>query len=553
MNQAPEPVSPMSDPSASDHAPRAKAYLVGGGIASMAAAAFLIRDGDMRGCDITIIEEMERLGGSLDGAGTAADGYVLRGGRMIESKYLCTFDLFASIPTLDGKTTVTQEIFDWNQTLQTSSKSRLVRNGQRVTNPALGLSERNILTIERLAIEPEHLLGVTTIADQFDATFFRTDFWMMWCTTFAFQPWHSAVEFKRYLVRFVHMISGFGRLEGIMRTFYNQYDSMVRPLQKWLEERGVNFAFATTVSDLAITSRGGRKTVEQIVCGHGDKTRKIALGPQDLVMITLGSMTAGSRFGTMDAAPELVATPKGGTWLLWENLAEGRSEFGRPAAFDSDVDRSKWTSFTITLHDPTFLRLVRDFTGNVPGEGGLITFAQSNWLASIVIPHQPHFIGQPEGVEVCWGYGLTVDAPGNFVGKPMSACSGREIMTEILGHLGIVEEAPGILASSICIPCMMPYITSQFMPRAIGDRPQVIPQDYGNLALLGQYCEMKDDVVFTVEYSIRSAQTAVYALLGLDRKPPAVYQGKFDARVLAQAFLTLHGAGHERTTQVAQA
>ena len=76
-------------------------YLVGGGIASLAAAAFLIRDGDIPGHTITILEESSRIGGSLDAAGNDTDGYVMRGGRMIESKYLCTYDLFASIPTLD--------------------------------------------------------------------------------------------------------------------------------------------------------------------------------------------------------------------------------------------------------------------------------------------------------------------------------------------------------------------------------------------------------------------------------------------------------------------
>ena len=76
------------------------------------------------------------------------------------------------------------------------------------------------------------MLGRTSIADHFDAAFFSTDFWFMWCTTFAFQPWHSAVEFKRYLLRFTHMVSGFNTLTGIMRTIYNQYDSLVRPLEK---------------------------------------------------------------------------------------------------------------------------------------------------------------------------------------------------------------------------------------------------------------------------------------------------------------------------------
>jgi oleate hydratase len=223
-----------------------KVYL-GGGIASVAAAAFMIRDGDVPGHNITVIEELDTLGGSLDGSGSPQSGYVLRGGRMIESKYVCTYELFSSMPSLDGSKTVTQEIFDWNETMKTSSKSRLVRDGHRQIAPEFGLSEMHILTIERLAVEPEAMLGRTSIAHQFDPSFFKTDFWFMWCTTFAFQPWH-AVEFKRYLVRFAHMVSGFNRLEGIMRTTYNQYDSMVRPLHKWLDEHGVTFELNTRVT-----------------------------------------------------------------------------------------------------------------------------------------------------------------------------------------------------------------------------------------------------------------------------------------------------------------
>jgi oleate hydratase len=166
----------------------AATYLVGGGIASLAAAAFLIRDGDVPGHTITILEESSRIGGSLDARGNTDDGYVMRGGRMIESKYLCTYDLFSSIPTLDGTRTVTQEIFDWNETMKTASKARLFRDGHRVDGPSFGLSEKDILNLERLALGPESLLGRSRISDQFDPAFFETDFWHMWCTTFAFQP-----------------------------------------------------------------------------------------------------------------------------------------------------------------------------------------------------------------------------------------------------------------------------------------------------------------------------------------------------------------------------
>jgi oleate hydratase len=113
-------------------------------------------------------------------------------------------------------------------------------------------------------------------------------------------------------------------------------------------------------------------------------------------------------------------------------------------------------------------------------------------------------------------------------------------MTEVLGHLGIAAEAAGILDTCICIPCMMPFITSQFLPRETGDRPVVLPAGMHNLAFIGQFCEVPDDVVFTVEYSVRSAQLAVYGLLNLQLKPPDVYKGKFDPRVLLKAFRALH-------------
>jgi oleate hydratase len=528
---------------ATDRAAQTKVYLVGGGIASLAAAAFLIRDANVLGQNITILEEREVFGGSLDGAGTPESAYVFRGGRMLESKYVCTFDLFSSIPTLDQSKTVTEEIFDWNKVMETSSHCRLVRDGHRVDAPEFGLHEKHILTLERLAAQPEAMLGKSAIEDQFDRSFFETNFWLMWCTTFSFQPWHSAVEFKRYLLRFMHMISGFNRLHGIMRTVYNQYDSMVRPLQKWLRQYGVRFEPDTRVTDIISGATDAGKRIERIVCERGGRTRELLLGPEDYVIITLGSMTEESSLGSMDTPPTVNSRYGDGAWKLWKKIAAGRPEFGHPNVFTDRIDKSKWVSFTTTLRDSAFFRLVRDFTGNVPGEGGLITFAESSWLASIVLPHQPHFIGQPDNVNVFWGYGLFVDRQGDFVHKPMQACSGREILTEVLGHLQIRAEAPRILDTSACIPCMMPFITSQFMPREKGDRPEVVPEGWTNLAFTGQFCELPDDAVFTVEYSVRSAQSAVYKMFGLNRQVPPVFKGQYNLRILVDAFTTLHGIG----------
>ena len=519
-----------------------KVYLVGGGIASLAAAAFLIRDGGLLGKNITILEELDRLGGSLDGAGSPENGYVLRGGRMIESKYLCSYDLFSSIPTLGRSKTVTQEIFEWNEVMKTGSHARLLRDGQPIDGPEFGLREKDILTIEQIILEPESLLGKTSIEDQFDSEFFKTNFWLMWCSTFAFQPWHSAVEFKRYVVRFTHMVQGFNHLKGVMRTVYNQYDSLVRPLHRYLLERNVNFQLKTAVQDLVLcreTDADG--VVEKILYTQDGQPGEIAVGLEDIVIVTLGSMTEASALGSNDTVAPLKGKRDGGAWTLWEKIAAGRPEFGNPGVFNNHIDESKWISTTTTLFDPTFFRFVRDLTGNVPGEGGLVTFADSNWLCSIVLPAQPHFIGQPDNVNVFWGYGLRVDQPGNFVNKTMQECTGREMLTEFLGHLKVsTAEKAKILDTSITIPCMMPFITSQFLRREKGDRPAVLPKGWKNLAFMGQFCEQPDDVVFTVEYSVRSAANAAYGLLGLDRTPPAVYKGQQDPRVLYKAFKRLH-------------
>lgn len=349
---------------------KTKVYLVGGGIASLAAAAFLIRDGHVSGHNITIFEELDRLGGSLDGAGSPELGYVIRGGRMLEGKYQCTYDLFSSIPTLDGKQTVTQETLQWNEVIKTGSKARLARDGHKLDTPEFGLSEGDILNLERLAIEPEALLGRTRIQDQFDPSFFETNFWLMWCTTFAFQPWHSAVEFKRYLVRFVHMVDGFNQLKGIMRTVYNQYDSFVRPLKAWLDERGVRYELGAVVTDLDCGSGNGEaRSVKRIVYEQGGQKHGRDVGSDDFVIVTLGSMTEASALGTNDKPAEFKGKFDGGAWSLWHTIADGRPEFGHPSNFADHTGESKWVSFTATLRDRTFFDFVRDFTGNVPGEG----------------------------------------------------------------------------------------------------------------------------------------------------------------------------------------
>jgi len=518
-------------------------YFVGSGIASLAGAAYLIRDGNVVGKDVVIFEESKEYGGALDARGSPETGYFMSGSRMFESKYNCTFDLMSSIPSAsDPAISITEETYQAERDVPWHNHARLVDRDAKIANfHSLGFSERDRLDLIGLMMTPERKLDSKRIDQWFTGAFFETNFWFEWCTLFAFQPWHSAIELRRYLRRFIQHFSAIDTQEGIFRTLYNQYDSIAAPLVKWLTEKGVRIEFDTTVFDLDF-AEGPGITVNGIYSRKtgGDRVKVTLFLPGDCVFVTNGSMTADKAFGTMDSVAALDRGKRSGAWNLWETLAAGRPEFGNPAAFDAHVDESVWESFTVTVNDALFFDLMQKFSGSAPGRGGLITFKDSSWLITVSIFHQPYYEAQPPGVSVWWGYGLHYDKPGDYVKKPMAQCTGREILEEVLGHLPFADRKDEIIAASTVIPCVMPYITSQFLERKAGDRPAVVPAGSTNLAFIGQYCELPDDVVFTVEYSIRAAQMAVYSLLKLDKKPTPMYKGTEDPRVLLQALETMH-------------
>jgi oleate hydratase len=452
--------------------------------------------------------------------------------------YECTWDLFKSIPSLEhpGRS-VYDETIAFNQANVSNAQARLVdRNRFKVDVSSMGFSMLDRIELVRLSESDEDKLGDSTITDWLSPEFFETKFWYMWATTFAFQPWHSAVEFKRYLHRFMMEFSRIETLAGVKRTVYNQYDSLVRPLQHWLQQQGVQVILNCKVDDLELDETDGATTVTAIHYTRDGETGIQRVRPEDLVFFQNGSMTDASSYGAMYSAPPKLDRHDSQGWALWEKLAAGRPQFGNPAAFNRSIPESWWESFTVTLKNPSFFNRMQLFTGNVAGTGGLVTFKDSRWLLSVVLAHQPHFAGQPEGVQVFWGYALHPDRVGDFVAKPMADCSGEEILRELCGHLNFDYE---VMATANCIPCRMPYITSMFMPRHKSDRPLPVPQGSRNLAFVSQFVEVPDDVVFTVEYSVRAAQMAVYQLLNVKREVPPVshhddsLKVKFDAVVKA--------------------
>ncbi|TPQ17747.1 oleate hydratase [Streptomyces sporangiiformans] len=520
----------------------AKAYLVGSGIAALAAATFLIRDGGFDGADIHLFEEQRRIGGSLDADGTADAGYTMRGGRIFEAEYRCTYNLLSGIPTLDDPSvSVTEEILAGHEDFAWDDIARLVDGeGQIVDTRSMGFSELDRLELVRCVATPEGHLDGRRISDCFGEHFFTTTFWFLWCTTFAFQPWHSAIEFRRYLRRFIHLLPEFSSLSGTYGTRYNQYDSIVRPLTAWLRERGVTVHTRCHVTDLGFAPGHRSTRVDRIHLSRGGRNEQIDVAPEDLVLVTNGSMTDASSLGSHTSAPR-PHPHRSDAWLLWHRLSRGRDDFGDPAVFDKHVKQSRWESFTVTTKDPAFLDTLAEFSGRKTGKGGLMTFTDSNWLLTIVAGRQPVFRDQPEEVSVWWGYGLFPGRAGNHTPKPMTMCTGREILEEVLHHLPFDEtQAARVLETSTVVPCLMPYITSPFLARRRDDRPHVVPKGSANLAFIGQFAEVPDDVAFTVEYSVRTAWTAVTELLKLDKRPPAVYKGHHDPHVLAAALEIMH-------------
>lgn len=516
-----------------------KAYFIGGGIASLAGAAFLVRDANFPGENIHIIEQKNVNGGALDASGNGSDGFLSRGGRMFEKHYVCTFDLFSSIPSIDNASiSAKDDVFEFNKKVVSDAKCRLLENMKKVDDSSYGLSWIHKFEMLRLILH-FHPLTDVKIKDWFSKSFFDTVFWLLWTTSFSFQPWDNVDELRRYFLRFIHLLPGFNHFKKILRTRYNQYDAMILPLENWLKDHNVQFDMTTKVVDVKFNINNGIKKPEFITVVQNSTERKINLNPNDYLFITLGSMVANSTRGSMKKSVPATPTPLPGSWDLWSKISKSNSEFGNPEVFMNRRSENEWISFTVTQTTSALFDFMEKFTKNKTGTGGLVTFKDSNWLMSIVMFHQPFYKDQPEGTYVFWGYGLFPEEEGKYVKKKMFECTGKEILQEALSYLPI-DNKQEIIDQSNCIPTLMPYITSQFQTRNQKDRPKVIPKNTENIGLLGQYVDIDEDVVFTVEYSIRSAMMAVYDLLKIDKKVPSVYKGYLDPIVLWNAFLALN-------------
>jgi oleate hydratase len=529
-----------------------KVYIIGSGIAGMATAYYFIRDGQVPAKNIIFLEQLPIDGGSLDGAGNAKDGYIIRGGREMDMTYENLWDIFQDIPALEmpAPYTVLDEYRLVNDNDSNYSKARLIHNKGEIKDfSKFGLAKKDQLAIIKLLLKKKEELDDTTIEGYFSESFLSSNFWTFWRTMFAFENWHSLLELKLYMHRFLHAIDGLNDLSSLVFPKYNQYDTFVTPLRKFLQEKGVSIQFNTLINDLDIHINTDGKVVKGIITEKDGKEVTIPVEKDDYVIVTTGSMTEDTSYGDNKKAPIITidnnTSGKSGGWKLWKNLAAKSNVFGNPEKFCSNIEKSSWESVTLTCRPSALVEKLKEYCVNDPysgktATGGIITITDSNWLMSFTCNRQPHFPEQPDDILVLWVYALFMDKEGNYIKKKMPQCTGDEILAELCYHTGIIDQLDNVIKNTIVRTAFMPYITSMFMPRAKGDRPRVVPEGCKNLGLIGQFVETNNDVVFTMESSVRTARIAVYELLNLNKQVPDINPLQYDIRHLLKATKTLN-------------
>ena len=522
------------------------AYIMGSGLAGLSAAFFLVRDAKMPGENIHILEKDPIPGGAMDGWQYPLLGYTMRGGREMDNHFEVMWDILRDVPSIENADySVLDEYYWLNRDDPNYSLCRVTQNqGQDAhTDKKFAVSDKAQEQILKLYLTPEKDLENKTIEDVFDDEVLDSNFWLYWRTMFAFENWHSALEMKRYMQRFVHHIDGLPDLSALRFTRYNQYESMILPMVKYLEDHGVKFEYGVKLEDVQFVIREDEKLAQSLTVKRDGKTETIPLTENDLLFLTVGGLVENSAFGSQTEPAKLDDNlSDDGGWSTWKKIAKQSDDFGHPEKFCGDVEKTNWESATVETLDEEVFPYIKAITGRdvLTGHvvtGGIVTAKDSSWLLSWTINRQPQFRNQPDGHALVWVYGLFTDREGDYVKKPMRDCTGEEICEEWLYHIGVPEDKIHDLAANHCntIPCMMPFVTAFFMPRQKDDRPLVRPKGSKNFAFIGQFAETPRDTIFTTEYSMRTGMEAVYDLLDIERAVPEVWGSAYDVRDMLKA------------------
>ena len=527
------------------------AYIIGTGLAGLTAAFYLVRDGQMPGNHIHLLEKLELAGGSCDGYKDVHKGFYMRGGREMDNHFEIMWDVFRDVPSIETPSVSVLDEYYWlNKHDPNYSLCRAtVNKGEDAhTDKLFKLDKDSAMALSQLFITPEADLEDKKISDVLPESFWETNFWLYWQTMFAFQKWSSALEMKRYLCRYVHHIDGLPDFSALRFTKYNQYESMILPLIEYLKKHDVDIQFGMDVKNVIIEDVDGKKTAKELIYVKDNKEQSIPLTADDLVFITNGCCTDTSCYGDQTHAPDLshIVSGQGESWDLWKNIAKQakHDEYGHPDVFCSDTEATNWMSATVETSNEDIIQHImnickRDPRAGKVTTGGIVTVKDSvnNWFLSWTINRQPQFRSQNKDTVLVWLYALHTDTVGNYIKKAMRDCTGEEICQEWLYHIGMDESKIKDYSENACntTTCFMPYINAFFQPRKNVDRPKVVPEGAVNFAFIGQFAETPRDTIFTTEYSMRTGMESVYTLLNVDRGVPEVWGSQYDIRELLRA------------------
>ena len=527
------------------------AYIIGTGLAGLTAAFYLVRDGQMPGNHIHLLEKLELAGGSCDGYKDVHKGFYMRGGREMDNHFEIMWDVFRDVPSIETPNVSVLDEYYWlNKHDPNYSLCRAtVNKGEDAhTDKLFKLDKDSAMALSQLFITPEADLEEKKISDVLPKSFWETNFWLYWQTMFAFQKWSSALEMKRYLCRYVHHIDGLPDFSALRFTKYNQYESMILPLIEYLKKHDVDVQFGMDVKNVIIEDVDGKKTAKELIYVKDNKEQSIPLTADDLVFITNGCCTDTSCYGDQTHAPDLsgIVNGQGESWDLWKNIAKqaNHDEYGHPDVFCSNTEATNWMSATVETSNEDIIQHImnickRDPRAGKVTTGGIVTVKDSvnNWFLSWTINRQPQFRSQNKDTVLVWLYALHTDTEGNYIKKTMRDCTGEEICQEWLYHIGMDESKIKDYSENACntTTCFMPYINAFFQPRKNVDRPKVVPEGAVNFAFIGQFAETPRDTIFTTEYSMRTGMESVYTLLNVDRGVPEVWGSQYDIRELLRA------------------
>ena len=527
------------------------AYIIGTGLAGLTAAFYLVRDGQMPGNHIHLLEKLELAGGSCDGYKDVHKGFYMRGGREMDNHFEIMWDVFRDVPSIETPNVSVLDEYYWlNKHDPNYSLCRAtVNKGEDAhTDKLFKLDKDSAMALSQLFITPEADLEDKKISDVLPESFWETNFWLYWQTMFAFQKWSSALEMKRYLCRYVHHIDGLPDFSALRFTKYNQYESMILPLIEYLKKHDVDVQFGMDVKNVVIEEVDGKKTAKELIYVKDNKEQSIPLTADDLVFITNGCCTDTSCYGDQTHAPDLsgIVNGQGESWDLWKNIAKQakHDEYGHPDVFCSNTEATNWMSATVETSNEDIIQHImnickRDPRAGKVTTGGIVTVKDSvnNWFLSWTINRQPQFRFQNKDTVLIWLYALHTDTEGNYIKKAMRDCTGEEICQEWLYHIGMDESKIKDYSENACntTTCFMPYINAFFQPRKNVDRPKVVPEGAVNFAFIGQFAETPRDTIFTTEYSMRTGMESVYTLLNVDRGVPEVWGSQYDIRELLRA------------------